>query len=300
MRTRRLHPARRALLPLARWRRRVAACVLGARRGRAAPVVTVDVAPVLNAEIQRTIRAEPLIYPLQQAAIVPKIAAPVKTLYVERGDPRARRASCSWSSKTRISAAHAAGERSAAYELAEATYETTARATVPAGSAESRARRPRGEGRARRAAGRLRQPPAALQGGRDRAEGRQRRAGQPEPGAQPIRNRAQAPRRPAGIRHATGAQGRRRAARSGARAGATPPQAQLGYSRITSPIDGVVTDRPVYPGETPPSGTPVVTVMDLSQVDRARARGAQRGGRAEGGRRREHHRRRRRRRSPAR
>src|SRR5262249_36536415 len=38
------------------------------------------------------------------------------------------------------------------------------------------------------------------------------------------------------------------------------------YSRITSPIEGVVTDLPFYAGETPPSGQPVVTVMDLSRV----------------------------------
>ena len=43
-------------------------------------------------------------------------------------------------------------------------------------------------------------------------------------------------------------------------------QAQLGYSRITSPIDGVVTDLPFYPGEMAPSGAPVVTVMDVSKV----------------------------------
>ena len=43
-------------------------------------------------------------------------------------------------------------------------------------------------------------------------------------------------------------------------------QAQLSYTKIVSPIDGVVTDRPVYPGETPAAGTPIVTVMNLSQV----------------------------------
>src|SRR5262249_53074943 len=43
-------------------------------------------------------------------------------------------------------------------------------------------------------------------------------------------------------------------------------QAQLGYSRITSPIDGVVTDRPLYAGEMPASGGPIITVMDLSQI----------------------------------
>ena len=56
------------------------------------------------------------------------------------------------------------------------------------------------------------------------------------------------------------------AQRDAARGRSEPAQAQLGYSRITSPIDGVVTDLPLYPGETPPSGAPVVTVMDLSQV----------------------------------
>jgi len=43
-------------------------------------------------------------------------------------------------------------------------------------------------------------------------------------------------------------------------------QAQLGYSRLTSPIDGVVTDLPYYPGEMPPGGQPIVTVMDVSKV----------------------------------
>ena len=42
--------------------------------------------------------------------------------------------------------------------------------------------------------------------------------------------------------------------------------AQLSYTKITSPINGVVTDRPYYPGETPAPGTPVVTIMDISQI----------------------------------
>jgi HlyD family secretion protein len=40
----------------------------------------------------------------------------------------------------------------------------------------------------------------------------------------------------------------------------------LSYTKITSPISGVVTDRPYYPGETPATGTPIITVMDLSQI----------------------------------
>ena len=42
--------------------------------------------------------------------------------------------------------------------------------------------------------------------------------------------------------------------------------AQLAYTEIRSPIDGVVTDRPSYPGETPPPGTPLLTIMDTSSV----------------------------------
>jgi multidrug efflux pump subunit AcrA (membrane-fusion protein) len=43
-------------------------------------------------------------------------------------------------------------------------------------------------------------------------------------------------------------------------------EALLGYSEIRSPIDGVVTDRPLYPGEVASAGTPLITVMDLRQV----------------------------------
>jgi RND family efflux transporter MFP subunit len=42
--------------------------------------------------------------------------------------------------------------------------------------------------------------------------------------------------------------------------------AQLQYTQIRSPIDGVVTDRPSWPGETPAQGVPLLTVMDLSSV----------------------------------
>src|SRR6266404_5091971 len=36
--------------------------------------------------------------------------------------------------------------------------------------------------------------------------------------------------------------------------------AQLSYSEIRSPINGVVTDRPLYPGEMAAAGTPLITV----------------------------------------
>lgn len=43
-------------------------------------------------------------------------------------------------------------------------------------------------------------------------------------------------------------------------------EAQLSFSQIRSPIDGYVTDRPLYAGETATAGTPLITVMDTSTL----------------------------------
>jgi multidrug efflux pump subunit AcrA (membrane-fusion protein) len=56
------------------------------------------------------------------------------------------------------------------------------------------------------------------------------------------------------------------AQRDAARARLQTSQTQLGYARVVSPISGVVTDRPLFTGETASSGTPLLTVMDLSSV----------------------------------
>lgn len=42
--------------------------------------------------------------------------------------------------------------------------------------------------------------------------------------------------------------------------------AQVSYSRIVSPISGVVADRPLFAGELTGPGTPMLTVMDISRV----------------------------------
>jgi multidrug resistance efflux pump len=36
--------------------------------------------------------------------------------------------------------------------------------------------------------------------------------------------------------------------------------------RSAVPISGVVADRSVYPGEMPASGTPIISIVDISQV----------------------------------
>jgi multidrug efflux pump subunit AcrA (membrane-fusion protein) len=49
------------------------------------PVVTVEAALVQKAELRRTVTAEAIVYPLHQAALVPKISAPVEKFYINRG-----------------------------------------------------------------------------------------------------------------------------------------------------------------------------------------------------------------------
>lgn len=43
-------------------------------------------------------------------------------------------------------------------------------------------------------------------------------------------------------------------------------EAQVNYATLRSPIDGVVSERPLFPGETATAGTSVITVMDTSSL----------------------------------
>jgi len=43
-------------------------------------------------------------------------------------------------------------------------------------------------------------------------------------------------------------------------------EAQVNYASLRSPIDGVVTDRPLFPGDTAAAGTPVITIMDTTSL----------------------------------
>lgn len=43
-------------------------------------------------------------------------------------------------------------------------------------------------------------------------------------------------------------------------------EAQVSYANLRSPIDGVVTDRPLFPGETAAAGSTIITVMDTTSL----------------------------------
>jgi multidrug resistance efflux pump len=227
----------------------------GKTEEEAAPIVTVDVAPVMLSRIQRTIRAEGLLYPRQQAAIIPKITAPIKRAYVQRG-ARVRAGQLLIELENQ-DLAGAAAENRAAYDLAQANYETTSKATVPqeVQKAELEVRAAKDALDAQQAVFDNRQrlyregaiaqkdvndAQVNLSQARTQYETTKKRLDDLQSFARDQELKAAAAQRDA-------AKGRHESA-----------QAQLGYSRITSPIDGVVTDLQYYAGEMPQAGQPLV------------------------------------------
>ncbi|HXW99826.1 MAG TPA: biotin/lipoyl-binding protein, partial [Candidatus Acidoferrales bacterium] len=93
------------------------------------PVVTVHVAPVEKTTIERTIKAEAILSPRAQAAIVPKISAPVQKFLVKRGSPV--HAGELLAVLENRDLAGAAQDTQGAYKQAEAAYETTTAASLP-------------------------------------------------------------------------------------------------------------------------------------------------------------------------
>jgi multidrug efflux pump subunit AcrA (membrane-fusion protein) len=214
-------------------------------------------------QIHRTIRADGLLYPKQQAAIIPKITAPIKRTYVQRGAKV--RAGQLLVELENQDLAGAAAENRAAYDLAQATYETTSKATVPqeAQKAELDARAAKDALDAAQAAydnrQRLFQEGAIAEKDVNDARVAMSQARTAYETARKHLEDLQSFARDQELKAAA-------AQRDQAKGRHESAQAQLSYSRLTSPIDGVVTDLPYYAGEMPASGQALVTVMDTSQV----------------------------------
>ena len=76
-------PFRLSVFPIVMFLLLGVACSKGEKEK--APVVSVQAAPVRQGEIQRVIRADAVLFAIQQSAITPKISSPVKKFYVNRG-----------------------------------------------------------------------------------------------------------------------------------------------------------------------------------------------------------------------
>jgi HlyD family secretion protein len=225
-----------------------------------APVKT---AAAQRATIQRIVNARAILYPSDQAVIMPKISAAVREFFVNRGDHVRKGQLLAQLENGDLTAA--AMEAKGLADEAEASYRHTTAASLPEEIAKAQLE--------------VQSTKEALDAARKLYESRKQLL---EQGALPRRQvdeanvafvQARSQYEAAAkhldslerIGHETGLK-QAQAQLDTARGRHQGAQVQLEYSRITSPLDGVITDRPMYVGEMASPGTPLLTVMDISQV----------------------------------
>jgi len=229
----------------------------------AEPVVTVQTASVQRGSIQQIVGSEAILFPLQQAAITPKISAPVKKFYANRGD-RVHKGQLLAVLENRDLAA-AALDNQGTYEQAQATYGLATSSSLPEEwkKAELDVQTSRQALDAEQTVFDSRQ-----QLYREGALARKDLDATAVSLAQAKAQYQIAEQHLAALQTA-GKQDQLKAAKgqlTSAEGKYEGAAAQLAYSEIRSPIDGLVTDRPSYAGEMPPAGTPLITVMETAIV----------------------------------
>jgi RND family efflux transporter MFP subunit len=232
-------------------------------KGDKEPTVTVQVAPVEKEDIQHTITTEAILFPHAQAAIVPKISAPVQKFLVKRGSPVREGQLLAVLENRDLSAA--AQDTKGAFDQAQATYETTTGASLPEEIQKAEADEQQAK-QALEAQEKIFESRQQLfeQGALPRKELDQSRVDITQ-----ARNQQAIAKQHLDKLMAIGKQQELKAAAGqleSAKGKYMGAQAQLSYSEIRSPINGVITDRPLYPGEMAAAGTPLLTVMDVSSV----------------------------------
>jgi HlyD family secretion protein len=254
------------------WRSR---CMLGAvaipllllpgckKESTPEPLVTVQAQHPEVGLISEHIMADAVLTPLAQAAIEPKISAPVHTFLVQRG--------------TRVKAGQllailenkdltaAALDNKGSYVAAQAAFETATKAQVPEDMLKAESD--------------LTQAKANLDLNQSIVKNRKQLFAE---GAIPGRDldtaqaalvQAQSAYAAAEKHYQSMRNVSREAALKSAQGQLTSAQgkyegaeAQVNYSEIRSPIDGVVTERPLFAGETANPGTPLITVMETATL----------------------------------
>ncbi|WP_263357592.1 efflux RND transporter periplasmic adaptor subunit [Acidicapsa ligni] len=225
--------------------------------------VTVQASLPHRGDISEQIVADATLSPLNHAVITPKITSPVKKLYVQRGAHVKAGQLLAVLENSDLSAAVMDNE--GAYKSAEAAYANATHATVPEDYT--------------RAELDLKQAKANLELSQSIATARTQLFSQ---GAIPGRDldtakaalvQAQAAYDLAQQHFEAVQKTSNKAALESAKGQLDSAkgkflgtQAQLSYTEIRSPIDGIVTDMPVYPGETAAAGVPVITVMETSSL----------------------------------
>ena len=232
-------------------------------KGEPEPVVTVEVTPVEKTTIQHIVTAQAILFAREQSAIVPKITAPVERFLVKRGSPVRKGELLAVLENRDLSAA--AQDSKGALVQAQAAYETTTAAGLPEEiqKAEADEQQAHQMLSAQQKVYESRQQ-LFEQGALPRKELDQSRVDYTSASNQYAiaKKHLDALMKIGKSQQLKSAAGQLESAK-GKYMGA---EAQLSYSEIRSPINGVVTDRPLYPGEMASAGTPLLTVMDITSV----------------------------------
>jgi HlyD family secretion protein len=227
------------------------------------PVVTVQVAAARRAKIQKVFTAEAVLFPFQQAALTPKISAPVREFFVQRGSRVHRGQLLAILENRDLEAAK--NENQGALQQAEATYTSAISQSIPEDmqKAELEAQQAKQQLEIQQKIYTDREN-LYRQGALPRKEMNQAALALTQ-----ARGQFDIASKHLGALQATGKQQQLKAAAgqlASAKGKFQGSSAALSYSEIRSPIDGVVTERPFYPGEMANAGTALMTVMDSSRV----------------------------------
>jgi HlyD family secretion protein len=227
------------------------------------PVVSVQTTPAQRGPISQVILAQGVVYPLEQATVAPKITSPVRHFFVQRGS-RVKKGQLLAELENRDLEAAAQASKGD-FQQADAAYKTTVGASLPqqiqkaeldAAAAKSAFDAQQKVYDNRKV---LFQQGAIPRRDLDTAEVAFLQARSQNEQAQKQLGDLQRLGKEEALRAAQGS----RLSAEGHLLGA---EAQLSYSRITSPIDGVVTDRPLYEGDLATANQPILTVMNTSRL----------------------------------
>ncbi|HEY6248442.1 MAG TPA: efflux RND transporter periplasmic adaptor subunit [Candidatus Angelobacter sp.] len=225
--------------------------------------IPVQVAAVQQTDISRMVTTEGVIFPIAQSMITPKVSSPVRKFYVVRGQ-KVRKGQLLAELENR-DLFGAKVDNQGAYEQAQATYATSIGATLPEDIQKANLDVQTAQ-KARDAAQKMYSSRELLyqQGALPRKELDDAGVTLAQASSQYDQAKKHLDSLNAIVRQQTmkSAEGQLTSAKGKFLAA----EAQFSYTEIRSPIDGWVTDRPLYPGEMASSSAPLVTVMNLSNI----------------------------------
>ena len=223
----------------------------------------VQVTSVTQNTIRRIVRGDGVLFPQDQANVVPKITAPVSKFYVRRGDHvRQGQVVAELENKDLVGAA---AEAKTAIDVAESNLRATEGSTIPEAVVKAQtdleAAKQARDSAKKVLDGREKLLKDGALAGRQvdesrlayvQAEGQYQAAEEHLKTLQGVGKEEQSKSAAAQVQTA--------------KAHYESQEAQVAYSRVASPIAGVVADRPLNEGDIAGPGMPLLTVMDVSRV----------------------------------